>query len=142
MAVPAVVPSFAYLGMGKQTTAGTPVAPTVFFPWQTMKNVPKFQYKVYHDGATRDAILPSKQLQYADFTWAMLARPLETTALTCYYLGGTDAVTGAADPWTHTQTSGNNSAIFVSLEYSQGNGQDIIRTTDCLISALKFTAKA
>lgn len=136
--------SLGYVGMGKQSVFGTPVAPTRFMRWQSMgPNADTLKEGFYRGGFTRDLEIAVKEAQYHDGKFTTWLYMDSGPALLAYFLGGTDTVSGGG-PYTHTfaAQTGCPALPYITFENSQGCNQEIDRVQDCIVDQLTLTAKA
>ncbi len=139
-------PALAYIGYGKQSVAGTAVAPTRFSRWTAVRDAQEqMRLGYYRDGSTRDIALAIKLATWHDAAFTTWLFPDTGTALLDYFLGGTDVVTGAADPYQHSfsELSGDLTSLpLITVEHSMGNGLEIDRIKDGIIDQLVLKAVA
>jgi len=139
-------PALAYIGFGKQSVAGTAVAPTRFSRWSAVREASEaMRMGYYHDGSSRDATIGLKLATWHDIAYTTWLYPDASTALLNYFLGGADTVTGGADPYKHSfnELSGALTSLpIVSFEHSMGNGLEVDRIKDCLVDQLTLKAVA
>jgi hypothetical protein len=134
-----------WLGIAKETTSGTPVAtPSIFIPISS----PKWGAKIT---ALSDQAL--RGYMGADFNRIAGSRDDEVSYQTYLYpnatfthlraiLGGTDAVSGAADPWSHKVSLLNSAAVpTYTLFLAMGDG-NTMQVPGCVLSDVKITVKA
>lgn len=134
-----------WLGIAKETTPGTAMAaPTLFIPIDS----PKWGAKIKQlaDTALRG-------FMGSDFQRQMGSRDDEVSYKTYLYptamfthlraiLGGTDNVTGAADPWTHKVSLLNTVALpTYTLFLAMGDG-NTMQVPGCVPADVKITIKA
>jgi hypothetical protein len=139
-----------WLGLAKETTYGTAIAaPTIWVPVESPKWSPKqttltdnnlrgFMGKDYgQQNGTRYDEVSYKTYIYADSAFSHFRA----------MLGGTDTVTGAADPWTHKVSLNNGTgtdgaqppSYTVFLSMTNGKTKQI---PGCVLGDLKFDGKA
>lgn len=134
-----------WFGLAKETTSGTPVAtPTIWVPVDS----PKW-------GAKITALVDQALRGYmgSDYEQAQGARNDEVSYKTYLYpgsafthlraiLGGTDAVTGAADPVTHKVSVLNTAALPTYTGFlAMGDGK-VMQIPGMVLGDLKVTVKA
>ena len=134
--------SFAYVGFAKQAVPGTAVAPTDFCRWKSATLGPNQKVEPRRDGQSRDNAFVVKLGQWHELTWQTYLYPAISSKLLAYLIGATDAVTGAADPFSHTGNSSQNFPQLLSFEHSMGNGNHVDRIADCYLEDMKIAAKA
>lgn len=138
-------PSLAYIGFTKETTPGTPVAPTKFARWSAIRDgSEQMRVNYYHDGSTRDNALGIKLATWHNVAFTSWMFPDVTTALLAYFLGGTDAITGAGDPYTHvfSELASCTGIPTVTFENSMGCGNQIDRVAGAVVDQISIKAKA
>jgi len=134
-----------WLGLAVESTPGTPAAaPTVFVPIDS----PKWGAKIT---ALVDQAL--RGFMGADYQQAQGSRMDEVSYKTYMYpssffthlraiLGGTDTVTGSADPWTHKVSLLNTAALPTYTAWlAMGDGKSM-QVPGMVLGDLKITVKA
>ena len=127
--------SLGYIGLGKETTAGTGVAASFFYKPIGDALVSQTQNTMeIRNGNVRDLTAHVKTGINEAGTFKTLWYANEGAALLAYAMGA-DAVTGSSDPYTHTITLANN---IPSLSVNQGlaSNTGIIRGTGNKIADL------
>src|SRR5581483_7288050 len=74
----------------------------------------------YVDGAAYDSSTPYVEAVGGDIGQEVFQGQIENTAAILARHIGTDVVTGAADPWTHTTTSGTTSPVIQTIREKTG----------------------
>jgi len=107
----------AYVGIGKQAEKGTGVVPSYFaaFVEQVELNPGDGLREVREGGAGPYVARHLKDLYVPGIRFATPVRPILAGALLAYLLGD-DAITGAADPYTHVITPAPATNLWLSLE--------------------------
>lgn len=130
-----------YIGLGKQASKGTGVAPSKFVKWDGATSLtPKLEFTVRREGG--DGLynaLSYVTAHKADGQFALLCRPDIMAALLAWALGA-DSVSGAADPYTHTITPAA-SVPWLSIERQLASIADCERLVDCVIESLVIEGK-
>jgi hypothetical protein len=145
MSLTLVAGNLQWLGIAKETTPGTPMAaPTIFIPIMD----PKWGAKI--TPLTDQAL---RGFMASDFTRAQGSRDDEVAYKTYLYptalfthlraiLGGTDNVTGAADPYTHKVSLLNTVALpTYTLFLAMGDG-NTMQVPGAVLSDVKINVKA
>lgn len=140
MPPPVIQAGYGYIGVGKQTVQGTPVAPTDFFLFDKESYKPNITSVLKHTGADQQVAysIVTKQMPQPSVTFPLTSNTgLEMLA---WALGGTDTVTGAADPYSHSFGLAND-VPWLSIERAIGNQTYIERIADCKLDQWSLSAK-
>src|ERR1043166_997660 len=145
MTLSLVAGNLQWLGIKKEAVSGTAeTAPTIFIPIEG----PKWGAKI-----TQLSDQALRGFMGADSNRMAGSRDDEVSYKTYLYpsvlfthlraiLGGTDTVTGSADPWTHKVSLLNTVALpTYTLFLSMGDGNSM-RVPGCVLSDVKLTIKA
>ncbi len=122
-----------YLGFGKQTVKGTPVAPTVFLPYADSVDLDHgIEGDEIKEGGTGPYIARNQKTKHdPSGGTAMAWRPATAAKLLAWFLG-TDTISGAAVPYTHTLTPAETTTYLTA---EQNLADELIeRFTDAVIS--------
>lgn len=144
--MPAVVyRRLGYIGAAKQTSQGTPVAPSRFFKFTRHAFVADQTITSYRDPNTRDRTFNLKELFKFAGTFQTFLYSDEGGALLAWAMGA-DNVTGASDPYTHT-ISFADGLPWLSFELGQymdnsGAYGLIERVQDCKLTGLQIEGEA
>lgn len=126
-----------YLGIGKQTLKGTPVAPTFFVPYVSQISFghePNIR-PIREAGGGQTIARTVKDFIAPNIEFASPAKPDIAAALFAYFLGAAGAPTGAG-PFVHTITP-TPGAVWLTWE--RNISDDVIeRIRDALIGTLSF----
>lgn len=129
-----------YLGIAKETTFGTAVAPTVYIPYDSIKNEDDIK-KTVDEG--RRGVLSKEFAVYN--TTRMSKIDIETLGYPDtigYFLSGIlgkDTVTGASAPYTHKfQVLDNNASSFTLADYNVVAGTQERRYPGAIIDEVAF----
>lgn len=134
-----------YIGLGKQTTKGTAVAPSKFVRFQGDTTfTPALAFTQHWEGGMGlDPGVALKESQKYDMSFTAFARPDLAGYLFAWALG-VDEVTGAADPYTHTITPHASTIPWLTAErYVEGLGTNALveRVKDCRIQQIEVTGE-
>lgn len=142
MAYPLATSSpLAYVGVGKQSSKGTGVTPTLFVPYRGSVSLDHAQAgeSVYEAGTGPYVNRQMKTGHDPAGGFGLGARPNTFSALAAYFLGA-DSVSGTG-PYLHTLTPGV-AAIWVSVEQAAGDDGDIIeRFVDALLKTMTVSVE-
>lgn len=141
MAAPATIyGDLAYLGMARESTPGTPAAPTQFLKLLQQKFMIAQDWAEYRNGNTSDiSMMMKKNLRYAG-SFQTYLYPIEGGAVLAYALGK-DVVSGGGDPYTHTLTLLDDTP-YVTFEAGWNEGNLIDRIASCKVAKATLSGKA
>jgi hypothetical protein len=129
-----------YVGVGKQSVKGTPVAPTVFVPY---KGAVTLDHGMAGEDIREAGLGPyvSRTMKTAhDPTggFGLAVRPSTVAKLLTWMLGS-DGISGSG-PYVHVITPDEAARTWLTIEQNAGTSGDIIdRFGDCLIKSAKFS---
>lgn len=124
-----------YLGLKKETTPGTGVAPQYFYKPSGDVLVQQSQTLMeIRNGNQRDLTAHVKTEIHEAGNFKALWYASEGAALLAYSLGA-DAVTGASDPYTHTITLADN-IPYISVEQGIAENSAVLRGVGCKVADL------
>lgn len=134
-----------YIGLGKQTAKGTPVAPSKFVRFQGDTTfTPALAFTQHWEGGMGlDPGVALKESQRYDMSFTAFARPDLVGYLFAWALG-VDTVSGAADPYTHIITPHASTIPWLTAErYVEGLGANALveRVQDCRIQQIEVTGE-
>lgn len=131
-----------YVGIGKQSSKGTGVAPTRFFPYRSPVSLDHGMggESVYEAGTGPYVTREMKTMHAPSGQFGGGARPATTTELLAWFLGD-DTVTGAG-PYTHTLIPDPAVYTWLSIEQAAGDDGDILeRFVDAQLLTATLTAE-
>lgn len=138
-----VAQKLGYIGLAKQAAKGTGVSPSKFVKWTGETGMTPTQTYTQHweGGMGLDPGVALKENQKYDMNFSCFARP-DIAAFLFAMLLGTDEVTGAEDPYTHTITPHASTIPWVTVErYVQGLSL-VERVTDCRIQQIEVSGES
>lgn len=138
-----------WLGIALETTPGTPMAaPTIFIPVDSPKWDPKETMLEDNNlrGFMGDTYQQIAGSRYDEVSYKTYLYSDSVAAHFKAVLGGTDVVTGSADPYTHKLAlyngNGADAAQPPSYTVFVGHGSKVKQVPGCKLSDLKLTVKA
>lgn len=128
-----------YVGIGKQVSKGTPVAPTVSVPYKGTVTLDQGQAgdDIREAGLGPYISRTMKTAHDPSGGFGLAVRPSTVGKLAAWFLGA-DTISGAG-PYTHTLTPDEAARIWLTVEQNAGTSGDIIdRFGDCVFKSAKF----
>lgn len=139
---PSVYMGAGYIGIGKQSAQGTPVAPAAFTPMQAESFSNVMPIGKYRTGATQ-GVAYSVVNSFNNLV-GMSGLPLTSnygSQILYLITGGTDTKTGGSDPYTHTLSMANDLPWFTA-ERAWADQNYAERIQDCKMDSVKLAGKA
>jgi hypothetical protein len=139
-----------YFGLAKQSAFNTPLAPTAFPRWLDGSGVePDAQFEELPEGdGSQDMSLVFKTKQLWKPKLVFYPRPQELGEIVAAMMGaGSDTVTGAAAPYTHTFTI-KDAPAYYSIEMGMTDpavpaaNRWIVRVQDCVLTNFDLEGEA
>lgn len=138
---PAVIqPGYGYIGIAKQTVQGTAVAPSDFFLYDTESYKPNIGASFKHTGADQTVAYAIIMKQTPNGSIKIPVTSNTGARMMAYNMGGTDTVTGVADPYAHSLVLAPD-LPWLTIERAVGNGTYIERIKDCKLTDFALDAK-
>ena len=104
-----------YIGIGKQTTKGIPVAPDFYVKYLDDSDASEFLTSALREGGDDENLKTIiKNLHQTKFSYNMRCYPEMITYFLAYFLGA-DSLSGAGDPYSHTITRLSDGRPWITI---------------------------
>lgn len=137
------VGAFGAIGFAKQTAKGTVVVvPTHWLPLTADASGIDATWKDNLSGLSRSKVDTRLVGLYTKSDATMLMTMPSAAVILAYALGGTDAVSGTADPYTHTYSCASGEVPWLCIERNFTVAGDAYDDLNCKIDSIDFEGKA